>query len=72
MAFSRGKTKLPSAVKACGSVCPIGDSNPCFCLERAASWAARRMGLLKRAELYQPAHAPSSLELPRQRSQAGS
>lgn len=24
--------------------CPIGESNPCFRLERAASWAARRMG----------------------------
>jgi hypothetical protein len=34
----------------CGTVfeilCPIGDSNPCFGLERAASWAARRMGPL--------------------------
>lgn len=26
-------------------LCPIGDSNPCFCLERATSWATRRMGL---------------------------
>ena len=25
-------------------LCPVGDSNPCFGLERAASWAARRTG----------------------------
>lgn len=44
-ASSKVKIKLPSALKACGSQCPIGDSNPCFRLERAMSWAARRMGL---------------------------
>lgn len=27
-------------------LCPIGESNPCFSLERATSWAARRMGPL--------------------------
>ena len=26
-------------------LCPIGESNSCFGLERATSWAARRMGL---------------------------
>ncbi len=31
-----------------GSLCPQGDSNPCFGLERATSWAARRWGQRRR------------------------
>jgi hypothetical protein len=31
-------------LKETSDLCPIGDSNPCFGLERATSWASRRMG----------------------------
>ena len=41
---SEGENERPHPVKDESAFCPIGGSNPCFGLERATSWATRRMG----------------------------